>query len=54
MSFYALEHCHFPSYSAAPREIKQMLQALPKPLASQNPRQEKQADLTQHKSQFNK
>ena len=43
MSFYAL----FPSYSAVLREIKPMLQALPKPLASQHPRQEQQAVITQ-------
>ena len=44
----------FPSYSAALREIKPQLQALPKPLTSQHPRQEKQAVVTQHKSRFNK
>lgn len=44
----------FPSYSAALREIKPTLQALPKPLARQHPRQEKQAVVTQHKSRFNK
>ncbi|XP_068757420.1 uncharacterized protein [Montipora capricornis] len=44
----------FPSYSAALREIKPMLQALPKPLTSQHPQQDKQAVVTKHKSRFNK
>ena len=41
-----------PSYSAALREIKPMLQALPKPLTSQHPQQEKEAVVIQHKSRF--
>ena len=44
----------FPSYRAAEREFKPMLQALPKPLTSQHPRQEKEEVVTQHKSRFNK
>ncbi|XP_073232548.1 uncharacterized protein [Porites lutea] len=44
----------FPSYSAAEREFRPMLQAIPRPLTSQRERQEKEAVIAQQKSRFDR
>ena len=44
----------FPSYSAAEREFRPMLQAIPRPLTNQCQRQEKEAVIAQQKSRFNR